>query len=222
MQPDAPTPPPDSRFLRYTRSVSIGALICVPVVIALAILFQKNGLWWLSKWMGGLVVATAVVGLIAALMRLSHALWASSQYVLGELLLTFLAASVTSMIFVELMKFNLREESREVRLQGSIIAVVVITFVLFLAGSAWGWGIFRRAADFPMRRLKVLALGWVASFGLACLAFFLLLTLIFFMIGEFPREMRTILAVTFGGSVLTIPGILLERAVKRHLAQVKT
>jgi len=216
---NTPTPvAPDSPFARYTRRTLIVCVIAIPLLITASVLLRKSGRWSLANWAHvGLIIAI-VLGALSALGRLAHALWASTQYVLGELMLTFFAAAVVSLALIEWVKYDPTElrSAREMRVY--TIAIVSVTFMLFLSGSAWAWGLLRRAQGIPLSRIGVLASGWVAAIGVMCFVAFLLFALVFALIGTATGPAGKFYLYLIPGCLLVIPGILVERKVRRHFS----
>jgi hypothetical protein len=208
---------PESNFLRYTRRVLYISVLAIPTFIALAALFSELRIWWLMMWMSVMISLSALVCLVAACVRLGHALWVNSQYAMSELLITFFAAGLTSMGLLEWAKVQSRSTSQET---GAVVSIVLCTFVLFLGGSAWGWGVFRRAEGIGYHRIGVLVCGWISALGLVSFALFLLLSLLLVMIGQLPMSDSNYYGYFLLGSALTIPGIFIELAVRKYCAEL--
>lgn len=217
---NTPTPAtPESNFARYTRRTLIVCVIAIPLLITAAFLLRKMGRWSLSNWAQvGLMIAI-VLGALAALGRLAHALWASTQYVLGELMLTFFAAAVVSLALIEWVKYDPSELRSAREMLVYTISIVTVTFMLFLSGSAWAWGLLRRANNLPLSRVGVLASGWIAAIGVMCFVAFLLFALVFALIGSATGPAGKFYLYLIPGGLLVIPGILVERKVRRYLSE---
>lgn len=211
--PDAP----ESNFLRYTRRVLFMSGLGIPTFIALAMLFSELGMGWLTMWMGLMVSLSVVACFISAFVRLGHALWVNSQYAMSELLITFLCAAVVSMGLLEWAKLRTGQTDQDA---GAVASIVLSTFVLFLGGSAWGWGVFRRAEGIGYHRIGILFCGWVSALGLICFAIFLLLSLAFVLIGQLPMQESNGYGYFLLGSALTIPGVYVELAVRKYRAEL--
>jgi len=156
--------------------------------------------------------------LIAGVLRLGHALWITAQYAMSELMFTFFSAAFVCMLLIEWMRSTMRGQA-EFDTGGMVIAVVVVTFAIFVAGSAWTWGVYHRAPQLKMNRYLGLFCGWISAVGLLCCAFVFLTSIAMAVSGERIGDMR----VYFGavaGMLLVVPGILIERAARRAAVQL--
>jgi len=201
---------PETTFVRYTRRTLIACVIAIPVLIAASILLRKMGRWAWSNWSELALMGALALGLVAALVRLSHALWVSTQYVLGELMLTFFAAAVVSLGLIEWMKYDPAELHSARAMNVYTIAIVAVTFMLFLSGSAWAWSLLRRANDLSLSRVRVLICGWSAAIGVMCFAAFLLFALIFAVSGGIFGPVGKYFHYLIPGILLIVPGMRVE------------
>lgn len=209
--------PEDSRYLRIaTRALTV-CVLAVPVLFISYVLLRRWGYWSFSNYLYIPSMIAVGIGFFAAAFRLSHALWVSTQYVLGELMLTFFVAAVVSLCFIEWVKYDPVARQSEREQQIYTIAIVAITFIIFLSGSAWAWGVHRRAPELVMRRMALLASGWASSAGMLCVTGFLFLSLIYVSRGSLPGIFRTLYLMLIPGCLLVLPGLLIERKIRRML-----
>jgi len=215
---NASPPLDESRYARYARRILLACVLAVPAFFVVYVLLRRWGYWQMSSWVYPGMFVAAGIGFIAAAFRLSHALWASTQYVLGELMLTFFVAAIVSLGFIEWVKYDPTERRTEREQMVYTISIVAVTFTIFLSGSAWAWGVLRRAPSIHMHRVALLASGWSSSAGMLCLTGFLFLSVIFLMRGGLPVVFRTLYLVLIPCSLLVLPGVLIERKIRRALA----
>lgn len=214
--PVAPPPAPESRFLFRVRRVLFISVISIPILIILMILFARSGVWWLMQWMNLLLVIALCFCMVAALLRLGHALWITAQYAMSELLFTFFSASLASMALVQWLQSSSGDYPRNFDQTGPVAAIVIVTFMLFLAGSAWAWSVFRRAPLLALNRYAGLVCGWISGLGLLSMLTFLMMTLIVVLADERIPDLYFYWG-TFLASFLSVPGFLIERAARRSI-----
>lgn len=190
-------------------------LIPILMVVASTALGMRN--LWINQLAETGALVSMAVGLLAALIRLSHALWATAQFAIGDLLITFVAAGFTSMLLIQRLTAAMKEVRSESSADVAVYAIMFTTFALFLSGSAWCWGVFGRAKGIPLHRGVVLVCGWISALGLV--SFALLVVGLISMMGQTwsSRDMKYAGAF-FLGSALALPGVLIERRVRRFVA----
>lgn len=208
----------ESRYARYARRTLLACVLAAPLLFVAYVTLRRWGYWQLAQVAYVSIFVSAAIGFVAAAFRLSHALWASTQYVLGELMLTFFVAAVVSLAFIEWVKYDPNERRTEREQMVYTISIVAVTFTIFLSGSAWAWGVLRRAPSVRMHRVALLASGWSSSAGMLCLTGFLFLSVIFLARGGLPVVFRTLYLVLIPCSLLVLPGLLIERKIRRALA----
>jgi len=207
---------PESRLLRYTRRVLYGSAVVIVVCFVVLSLQSPPIKMWVDVGFSILLALAILSCLVAAIVRVGHALWATAQYAMSELLATFLAASVVSFALQKGMESRL-SFTREDDMTRVLIGIWVSFGVIF-SGSAWAWSALRRATGLGWNRFAVLFAGWVLAFGLGAFALFVLGMLT--MLGQTWTSKDTTLAVAFLlGGVLALPGVFIERRVRRLEAQ---
>lgn len=194
------------------------SFLLIPILIAVASTARSPRNIWLHRIAETGALTAMAVGLLAALIRLSHAIWATAQFAIGELLMTFFAASFVSMLLIQRFTATMKVARSDASTDTAVYGIVFITFALFLAGSAWCWGVFGRAKNISLKRGIVLVCGWISALGLG--SFALLIVGLISMIGQKWASRDVVFMAAFlAGSLLALPGILVERRVRRFAAQ---
>lgn len=170
---------------------------------------SNTRIYWLMNCMGvGVLIATGV-GFVAALVRLSASVFAESDIRLSELLATvfFAGSAITGLLaWTESARLN-----RDQRLQLSIM-IIVTTFALSGAGSAWGWSMSRRSKiTAGPERMKLLAVGWMLTIGFLSLLFLTLMSFVWALeTGGLPDEIKPYFIGAIVTMPLMIPGTIFE------------
>jgi hypothetical protein len=167
---------------------------------------QIAGVFFVRNWfmLAGLIFSVA--GLVAAVVRMSMAIFAESQYRISEVIITLFAAGTVTAITHAIFKPLIPAHARD----GVAVVIVLTIFALMGTGSVWGWSAARSlAAPEGWPRMKILIAGWLLVPGLFLL-FSCVVTLVITLIqANYGGAFGCVIILVFS-TPLYVPGIRIE------------
>lgn len=157
--------------------------------------------------------------LLLSLVRIGYRIFGQMQTRLSEWMATLFAAGL---LMAAAMGWLNRLPASGATSEMAVVYMMA-SVVLTVAGSTWSWTVARRLdEEAPRRRLGLMFIGWLLVAGLVALSVFSWCVIIVVVedwsILRYDSTLREMFYCSMLGTVLMLPGLLVQRRAKRAVA----